>query len=106
MTHDIEMSVVTIELSQESDARVFGITWRPVYNAKIAAHELFVGFGEWLDWVVEVLIKLPLIALWTATVGGILWVVWKIGRSIWLKFLKREVRTKDSMNTPDSVKQQ
>jgi hypothetical protein len=105
MTHDIEMSVVTIELSQESDARVFGITWRPVYNAKIATRELFVGLGEWLDWVVEVLIKLPLIVLWAATVVGILWVLWKIGRSMWLRFLKPDVRTKDSMNTPDSAKQ-
>lgn len=95
MTHDIEMSVVTIELSQESDARVFGIGWRPVHNAKIAARQLFVGLGEWLDWVVEVLINLPLIVLWAATVGAILWVLWKIGRLIWLRFLTPKVEIKD-----------
>jgi Domain of unknown function (DUF4349) len=42
MTHDIEMSVVTIALMQESEARVFGIRWRPLYNAKIAVRELLV----------------------------------------------------------------
>jgi hypothetical protein len=52
MTHDIEMSLVTVALMQESDAQVFGIRWRPMYNAKIAARELLVGLGEWLDWVV------------------------------------------------------
>jgi hypothetical protein len=83
MTHDIEMSAVTIALMQESDARVFGIRWRPLYNAKVAARELLAGLGEWLDWIVAVVIKLPLIILWIVTVGGVLWVVWKIGRFVW-----------------------
>src|SRR5438270_11264872 len=36
MTHDIEMSVVTIALTQEFEARAFGIRWRPLYDAKVA----------------------------------------------------------------------
>ncbi|MGA3318545.1 MAG: DUF4349 domain-containing protein [Candidatus Korobacteraceae bacterium] len=88
MTHDIEMSAVGITLSQESDTRVLGIRWRPLYNAKIATRELLVGLGEWTDWVVAVLIRLPLILLWALTVGALLWVVWKIGRAAWPRFLK------------------
>jgi hypothetical protein len=88
MTHDIEMSAVRITLTQESDTRVLGIRWRPLYNAKIATRELLVGLGEWTDWVVAVLIKLPLILLWALTVGALLWVVWKIGRAAWPRFLK------------------
>jgi hypothetical protein len=88
LTHDIEMSVVTIALMQEYDAQVFGMRWRPLYNAKIATRELVVGLGEWLDWVVAIFIKLPLIVLWAMTVGGILWSVWKVGRLAWLRFLK------------------
>ena len=34
MTHDIEMSVVTIALTQESEARAFGIRWRPLTTRK------------------------------------------------------------------------
>ena len=49
MTHDIEMSVVTIALMEESDARVFGIRWRPLHNAKIVARELLAGLGDWVD---------------------------------------------------------
>jgi hypothetical protein len=96
MTHDIEMSVVTIALLQESDTRVFGFQWRPLYNAKTATRELLIGLGEWLDWIVSVLIKLPLILLWVATVGSILWVLWKIGRRIWLQTLKPTIVTKPS----------
>jgi hypothetical protein len=91
LTHDIEMSVVTIALMQESDAQVFGMRWRPLYNAKIATRELVEGLGEWLDWVVAIFIKLPLIVLWAMTVGGILWAVWKVGRLAWLRFLNLKV---------------
>ena len=85
MTHDVEMSAVSIALAQESDTRVFGIHWRPLYNAKVSLRELLVGLGEWMDWVIAVFIKLPLIFLWTLTVGAITWVVWKIGRAVWLR---------------------
>jgi hypothetical protein len=47
-----------------------------------------VGFGEWVDWVVAALIKLPLALLWVMTLGGMAWGAWKIGRSAWLRFLK------------------
>jgi len=89
MTHDIEMSVVTIALMQESDTRVFGIRWRPLHNARVAVRESLMGLGEWLDWVVAILIKLPLILLWAVTAGGILWVLWKIGRSVWRRLKPR-----------------
>lgn len=88
MTHDIEMSVVTIALAQESEAQMFGIPWRPLYNAKVSVHGLLEGLGVWLNSVVAILINLPLIALWMLTVGVILWVVWQIGRAVWLRFLK------------------
>jgi hypothetical protein len=91
LTHDIEMSVVTIALTQESDAQVIGMRWRPLYNVKIAIRELLVGLGEWLDWIVAIFNKLPLIILWAMTVAGILWTVWKVGRFAWLRFLKPSV---------------
>jgi hypothetical protein len=88
MTHDIEMSVVTIALAQESEAQMFGIPWRPLYNAKVSVRGLLEGLGNWLNAVVAILINLPLIALWTLTGGVILWVPWQIGRAVWLRFLK------------------
>jgi len=94
MRHDIEMSVVNIGLRQEYEARVFGIRWRPLYNAKVAVHDLLEGLGDWADSVVAIVIKLPLIVLWTLTVGVILWVVWRIGRSVWLRLLKPRLAQK------------
>lgn len=88
MKHDVEMSVVTIVLREDSDARAFGIRWQPVRNAEAAARQLLDGLGEWINWIVAVLIQLPLIVLWAATVGAILWTLWKVSRKVWLQFLK------------------
>jgi hypothetical protein len=88
MTHDIEMSVVTIALTQESAGRALGIHWHPLRNAKIAVSELLDGLGDWMDSVIALVIKLPLILLWILTVGLVLWIVWLLGRSLWLRFLK------------------
>jgi len=88
MTHDIDMSVVTITLVEVSDARMLGIRWQPLHNAKTAVRQLLAGLGDWVDWVIAVLIQLPLIVLWVATVGAIVWFLWKIVRKIWLRFLK------------------
>jgi len=88
MTRDIEMSVVTIALTQESAGRAVGIRWHPLHNAKIAVGELLDGLGDWMDSVIALVIKLPLILLWILTVGLILWIVWLLGRLLWLRFLK------------------
>jgi|SRR6185369_1871876 len=90
MTRDIEMSEVSILLVQEEEARVLGLHWRPLHSAKVAAHELFGGLGEWFDWLVAVVIKLPLILLWIATVGVILLTTWKIGKWGWLRWFKSQ----------------
>lgn len=103
MTHDIEMSVVTIALTQDSEARALGIRWRPLYNAKVAVRDLLEGLGDWVDSVVAILIELPLIVLWTLTVAVILWVVWQIGRSVWLRFLKPRLHRKHNELKPDGA---
>lgn len=100
MTHDIAMPAVSITLTQESDTRVLGIRWRPLYNAKVATRELLVGLGDWMDWAVALLIRLPLILLWTLTVGALVWIVWKIGRSIWLRLRQPENSRKGTSTRP------
>lgn len=86
MTHDIEMSQVAIALSQEANTQVLGFEWKPLNNTKSAVRDLLSGIGDWLDWVITVLIKLPLILLWVGTVGFIVWVLWRVGRRSWLRW--------------------
>jgi hypothetical protein len=93
MTHDIEMSVVDIRLTEESEARVFGIDWRPLVNAKIASRELLTGIVEWIDLIVAFIIKLPLILLWLLTLVVFGTAAWRIGRRIWNRLRKTATPT-------------
>ncbi|HEU5402467.1 MAG TPA: DUF4349 domain-containing protein [Terriglobales bacterium] len=95
MTHAVEMSLIAIVLAQQSDTRVFGSQWRPLFNAKVAFRDLFSGLSDWLDWIVAVLIKLPLIVLWLATIGVIAWGGWKVGRWGWLRWFKPRMPEED-----------
>lgn len=90
MSRDIAMSEIAVSLMQQSDVTLLGIEWRPLYNAKVAAHELLAGLGEWLDWLVAIIIKFPLLLMWTITIGSILLVIWRIGRWIWRKVFRTE----------------
>jgi hypothetical protein len=91
MTHDIEMSVIDIRLSEEADARVFGIEWRPLANAKMATRDLLSGITDWFDLIVAFIIKLPLILLWLFTIAVVGTFAWRIGKRVWNRFLKKPV---------------
>ena len=93
LTHDIEMSVVTIVLIQETKAQVLGLHWNPLFEAKAAIHDLLEGLGGWFGWMLAAVIKLPLIILWISTIAVIAWTSWRVVRLVWKTFLKPKVTT-------------
>lgn len=86
-SHQVAMSAIQISLNEEPQAMV-AARWRPLYNAKNAAHEMLLGLGEWVDWAVAFLINIPLILIWVCSVGGLIWVGWKSLRWVWIRWLK------------------
>lgn len=86
-SHQVAMSAIHISLAEEPQATV-AARWRPVFNAKNNLHEMLLGLGEWVDWVVAFLIDIPLILVWVCSVGGLLLGLWKIGRYAWMRWLK------------------
>jgi hypothetical protein len=86
MTHDIEMSVVAITLTKQIDTKIAGFEWRPMQNARAATRNLLIGLGEWFDAVVAFLVGLPLVLAWIASVGALLWVLYRVLRWIWRRF--------------------
>lgn len=83
MSHDIEMSVVAITLSLEP--RLAAWEWRPLHNARLAARDMFIGLGDWVDWLVSIIIHLPVIAAWLLTLLGASLAAWKSVRWGWRK---------------------
>ena len=86
-SHQVAMSAIQVSLSEEPQATV-ATQWRPLYNAKNAAHEMLTGIGDWVDWAVAFVISIPLILLWVCSVGGLLWTGWRILRFVWVRWLK------------------
>jgi hypothetical protein len=86
MTHDIEMSIVAITLIKQIDTKIVGFEWRPMQNARSATRSLLIGLGEWFDAVVAFLVGLPLVLAWVASVGALLWVLYRVIRWIWRRF--------------------
>ncbi len=83
MSHDIAMSAISIALTQNvPEGRVLG-NWHPLLNARHSLRSMLAGLGDWLDAVVSFAIFLPVLVLWAVTIGGILWVLWKILRTFW-----------------------
>ena len=83
MSHDIEMSIVSINLTKQIDTKIAGFEWRPLQNARAATRSLLIGLGEWFDAVVAFLVGLPLVLAWMASVGALLWVIFWVIRWIW-----------------------
>lgn len=86
-SHQVAMSAIHISLAEEPQATV-AARWRPLYNAKNNLHEMLLGLGEWVDWVVAFLIDVPLILAWLCSVGGLLFALWRIGLYVWARWFK------------------
>ena len=89
-THQVAMSAIHVQLVEEAQATMVA-RWRPIFNAKTSALSMLADVGEWVDWVVALIINIPLIALWVATIGGLGLVSWRVLRWIWLRFVKSPV---------------
>lgn len=89
LSHQVDMSTLTINLVAQAEARVLGLEWRPLYNARRAFRELLQGLADYADSMVALLITLPLILVWVATILFFAVIAWKILRWVWKRFLKR-----------------
>lgn len=91
MSHDIAMSTVAITLTQTApEGGTFGV-WHPLTNARNALRGMVEGLGDWVDAIVAIVIYLPVILLWGVTLGGILWMGWRLVR------FARQHRTKNAV---------
>lgn len=86
-SHQVEMSAVQIHLTEEPQATMVA-RWRPLYNAKNSAAVMLHDLGDWVDWVVALIINIPVILVWLVTLGSLLLLGWKILRWAWLRFFR------------------
>lgn len=79
LDRQIDMSTLTISLHSESEVKILGVKWKPILNIKRSARSMLSGATAFIDFVVKVIIYVPLIAL----IGGFILIVVLLGRKIY-----------------------
>ena len=74
---------MTITLHAESEAQVFGLHWRPLYQLKLAARDGIDGIGDYASAMASFVFYVPAILLWLVTIAVGAAVGWRILRWSW-----------------------
>ena len=83
------MALLTISLRSEAEAQTFGLHWRPLYQIKVAFGEGMESLAEYGVTMLAVVIRLPAIALWAATILLSLKYGWALLRRYWSGLVAR-----------------
>jgi Domain of unknown function (DUF4349) len=80
LSKQVETVAIAVSLQAEAEAQVFGLQWRPLYQIKLALRDGLDGLGDYATTMTAIILYLPTIILWLATilVGAILG--WKVLR--------------------------
>ncbi len=80
LSKQIETVAITVSLRAEAEARVFGLSWRPLYQVKMAFRDGLDGLASYFSAMTAFAFFLPTILLWVATItlGGA--AAWRILR--------------------------
>lgn len=84
--HQVEMSLLTTNITAMAEAQVFGIRWRPLYKAKLSLRGALSAIADYGDSMVELVVNLPVIGIWGLTILALLKVGWMVLRRIVLLF--------------------
>ena len=84
--HQVEMSLLTTNVTAVADAQVFGIRWRPLYKAKLSLRGAVSAMTDYADSMLELLANVPVIAIWAFTVVALAKLAWILLRRILLLF--------------------
>ena len=68
LSKQIDTVSMTISLWAETEARVFGLNWRPLYQIKIAFRDGLQGLASYASTMIGFLFYLPAVTLWLATI--------------------------------------
>lgn len=77
LSKQIETVAITVWLRAEVEARVFGLNWRPLYQAKVALRDGLDGVATYLSTMIAIVFFLPTIILWLVTIVIVCAVGWK-----------------------------
>jgi Domain of unknown function (DUF4349) len=76
LNHQVEMSLLTINVRGVAVAQAFGLHWQPLYEAKVSLRGALAGMADYADDMVALFLSLPVIAIWILTILALLKLGW------------------------------
>jgi chemotaxis protein histidine kinase CheA len=89
LSAQVEMSAITVSLTEEADVELFGIHWRPLFTIKQSFRNMLAGLSGYVDSMIGFIFYLPALILWIATFVAAFWALRKIYKSVKAKFFKK-----------------
>jgi len=80
--HQVEMSLLTVNIHAMAEAQAFGLHWRPLYQAKVSLRGALGGMADYADGMVALFLNLPVIAIWVFTIAGLIKIGWLVLRRV------------------------
>ncbi|MFA6254135.1 MAG: DUF4349 domain-containing protein [Candidatus Paceibacterota bacterium] len=99
LNSQVDLSTITVNLTAEKEAQIFGINWRPLTIINQALHSLLTGLVGYANVIISVIIFLPVIALWVVTILLVLWILWRIVKRLRRSSSVGEVKKKTKKPT-------
>jgi hypothetical protein len=106
--HQVEMSLLTTNISAVAQAQVFGVHWQPLYEAKLSLRGALVGMADYADAMVALFLNLPVVVLGGFTILALLKVGGMVLRRVVLVFfpglttwLRRPVKSRKHSLQPE-----
>jgi len=74
LSKQVETVAITVALRAVADAQVFGLTWRPLYQLKVAVRDGLDAMADYASTMTAILCYVPVILAWSLTIlfGGVL----------------------------------
>ena len=84
--HQVEMSLLTTNITGVAEAQVFGIRWRPLYEVKLSLRGALSAIADYVNSMVALFLNLPVIAIWGFTIVALVKAGWLMLRRIVVLF--------------------
>jgi Domain of unknown function (DUF4349) len=86
LSKQIETVAITVALRTETEARVLGLNWRPLYQMKLALRDGLDGLANYISSMMAFVFFLPTIILWLATITMGAALAWRLLRWVGRRF--------------------
>ncbi|HTS34815.1 MAG TPA: DUF4349 domain-containing protein [Candidatus Solibacter sp.] len=97
LSKQIETVAITVTLIEQTQERVLGLNWRPLYQLKVELHDGLEGLANYASTMTAFVFLLPTVALWLATIvagGAIAWKLLRWIASRWFGWKAAEATAK------------